>query len=281
MNKKRKKKKIMTGDLIPGRSDLSVTVFIPADCNNNCRFCTSKASYHQRISDPDAVIKSIKKFCEEDSLAKYVKSFVITGGEPLTDFDVLSKVLTAIPFHYDVYVNTIAPTNVYSEKKLAKFVNKSRIDALNISRHYATLKKDKAFYSDSIASDEFVTRLHKPVKINSCTSLDDDFLAKIKRWKKYDNVFLSLRADYRNITAADLKTLDEGIVNKILSIKHTKYISHGGCDVCFNVEFERKGFHFAYHRGLKHSSILFGNGKYLIVNDIIIHQDGEIAYDWI
>lgn len=270
----------MKCNLIPGRSDLSVTIFIPSDCNNNCKFCTSKESYHTRVSDLDSVIKSINKFHKENPLAKYVRSVVITGGEPLSDLKVLSKILKVIPLEYAIYINTIVPTNKYNEKELAKFINKSRIDALNISRHCVDLEKDKEFYTDTISSDEFVKMIHKPIKINSFTSPDDNFLKKIKRWNKYDNVSLSFRADYRNIDFSNLRTLDTDIVNKILSIKHVKYINHGGCDVCFNVGFVRKGFYFSYHRGMEKSSISFGNNKYLIVNDIIIHQDGEISYDW-
>ena len=51
---------------IPGREDLSVTVFIPTDCTNNCRFCTSKASYSEKKPDLKKVIYSIKDFCKND-----------------------------------------------------------------------------------------------------------------------------------------------------------------------------------------------------------------------
>lgn len=266
---------------IPGREDLSVTVFIPTDCTNNCRFCTSKASYSEKKPDLKKVIYSIKDFCKNDPLAKYVKSFVITGGEPFANLDVLSEVLKAIPKKYKIYVNSSVPTAVYTEKKLAKYINKSRIDALNISRHGINIDKDRGLFSNDIASDEFITKIEKPIKINSITSENDDFLEKIKRWSKYKNTSLSLRADYRYIKPEDLKTLDCKIVNSILNIKNVNYVNHGGCDVCFNVTFERNGYYFSYHRGLKKSSVPFGNDKYLIVNDIIIYQDGKTSYDWL
>ena len=32
--------------LIVGRSNLSITVFVPWDCENKCPFCTTKSLYH-------------------------------------------------------------------------------------------------------------------------------------------------------------------------------------------------------------------------------------------
>ena len=32
---------------IKGRSNLSCTIFVPWDCNNHCKFCTSKQMYRQ------------------------------------------------------------------------------------------------------------------------------------------------------------------------------------------------------------------------------------------
>lgn len=267
---------------IPGRSNLSVTVFVPSDCSNNCRFCTSKRSYSERKADVCSVIKSIKKFCKKDPLAEKVSSFVITGGEPLANLKILSLILEAIPARYKVYVNTTVPTNVYSEKKLAAFVNSSHIDALNISRHTSSIKKDRAMFSKNIASDEFVGMLIKPVKINSVTREGDDFVGKIKRWEKYRNASLSFRADYRRINSQNLRTLDDPVVTSLMNVKHAKHVSHGGCDVCFDVTFRRKNFYFSYHRGLEHSSLPLGtDGSTIIVNDIIIYQDGTLSYDWL
>ena len=49
---------------IEGRSKLSCTIFVPSDCNNHCKFCTSKQMYKQRTCDMDAIIAQIKKINE-------------------------------------------------------------------------------------------------------------------------------------------------------------------------------------------------------------------------
>lgn len=41
---------------IKGRSNLSCTIFVPWDCNNHCRFCTSKHMYKERTCDMDAIL---------------------------------------------------------------------------------------------------------------------------------------------------------------------------------------------------------------------------------
>ena len=50
---------------IKGRSNLSCTIFVPWDCNNHCKFCTSKQMYKQRTCDIDAILAQIKKINEE------------------------------------------------------------------------------------------------------------------------------------------------------------------------------------------------------------------------
>ncbi len=273
--------KIVGQKIIPGRSNLSVTVFIPSDCSNNCKFCTSKQSYHERVSNLDSVLSSIKRFLKEDPLASHVQSFVITGGEPFADLTILSKIIKAIPHRYKIYVNTTLPTNRYDEKTLAKYINTHRIDGLNISRHCDTFEQDTLMFSKNIASDIFVEMVNCPVKINSVVSKDTNFAARLKRWKNYSNVHVSFRADYRKVTRESLKDLSDPVIGAILEINKVKHVSHGGCDVCFDVSFRRKNQYFSYHKGLEHSSVPMGNnGEYLIVNDIIIKQDGEISYDW-
>lgn len=278
MKDKSKDKKI---SYIPGRGNLSVTVFIPSDCSNNCRFCTSKQSYHERVSNLDSVLSSIRRFLKEDPLAEHVQSFVITGGEPFADLTILSKIIKAVPHRYKIYVNTTLPTNRYDEKTLARYINTHRIDGLNISRHCDTFEQDTLMFSKNIASDIFVEMVNCPVKINSVVNEDTNFAARLKRWKNYSNVYVSFRADYRKVTRESLKDLSDPVIGAILEINKVKHVSHGGCDVCFDVSFRRKNQYFSYHKGLKHSSVPMGNnGEYLIVNDIIIKQDGETSYDW-
>lgn len=270
---------------LSGRENLSVTIFMPHSCSNNCKFCTSKDDYHIHKGNLEAVLKSIRKTSKTKFFRENVKSFVITGGEPFASLDALEKILNAIPEKYPVYVNTTGPTNVYSAEELIDFINHSRITGINISRHKKTYKKDTEFFSPNILKDEDIAKIHRSVKINVLTTEKTDIKAYIDRWKKYNNVYLSFRADYRKITKDNLRSLSEPIINNIYAFREKercKHVHHGGCDVCFDITFllktKKKPFYFGLHRGLEHSSFIAG--PYLFINDIIIHQDGLITYDW-
>ena len=269
------KKNKKTLNIHLGRNNLSATIFVPSDCTNNCKFCTSKESYHKRKPNLEKVLKKIKKLNKID----WIHSFVLTGGEPFADLDILQKILDTISSKKQVYVNTTLPTNRYTENELANFINGSRIDCINLSRHCDTSEKDKMFFSEYIAQDHIVSKLKKPVKVNSIIKKDTNIKKVLDRWCKYSNVFVSFRADYRDITKASLKDLQDDITLAILNTNKVKYLSHGGCDVCFDVNFCYKDtFYFSYHRGMEHSSILFGDE--LIINDVLVSQDGKLYYDW-
>ena len=273
VKKKLKDKKIV--NLHRGRGNLSATIFVPSDCTNNCKFCTSKESYKERQPNIEKVLKSIRKL----NKVGWVESFVLTGGEPFADLDILSIILSEISPSKKVYVNTTLPTNKYSENELANFINNSRIDGVNISRHATTYEKDQAFFSKNIASDSIVEKIERPIKINHLATNGENVKKVVDRWSKYSNVIVSLRADYRKVTKASLKDLTDDLTNEILNIPGVTYVSHGGCDVCFDIVFCYDGrFYFSLHRGMEYSSILFGNE--LIINDIIVSQDGDIYYDW-
>lgn len=53
---------------IKGRSNLSCTIFVPWDCKNHCKFCTSKNMYKERTCDMEAILAQIKKINEKGIL---------------------------------------------------------------------------------------------------------------------------------------------------------------------------------------------------------------------
>lgn len=279
MKNGKKEKKILKDNVIKnihlGRSNLSATIFVPSDCTNNCKFCTSKESYKRRQPNLKKVLKSIRKLNKVD----WVDSFVLTGGEPFADLDVLNTILNETSPSKKVYVNTTLPTSKHSEDELANFINNSRIDGVNISRHATSYEKDQEFFSKSIASDNIVEKIERPIKINHLATNGENAKKVVDRWCKYRNVIVSIRADYRKVTRASLKDLTDDLTTEVLRIPGVTYVSHGGCDVCFDIVFcYNSDFYFSIHRGMERSSIQFGNE--LIVNDIIVSQDGHIYYDW-
>lgn len=269
----------MSTNLIPGRQNLSVTVFVPSKCENNCTFCTSKLDYDAYECNIDKVLKKIRKLSKTGFVKECVDSFVLTGGEPFADLDVLEQILDAIPKEKRVYVNTTFPTNTYSENELALFVNTHRIDGVNISRHCETFEQDTKMFSKNIAKDGIVRMLNVPVKINALLKDGSKVETYLKRWESYNNVSISFRADYREVTRETLRLLSDPILDKMYEIGGAQYLRHGGCDVCFDVVFlYNNHMFFSYHRGLESSSVPFGSN--LLVNDVIVFQDGVIAYDW-
>lgn len=265
--------------LLSGRQNLSITIFVPADCTNRCNFCTSKIDYDTHGCRFDSVVKKIKKLRKTSFVKKNVDSFVLTGGEPFADLVLLEQLINEIPKNKKIYINTTLPTHRYSEEELAAFINNHRINGINISRHQESLEEDKQFFNEQIASDSFVSKIQIPVKINILAKEETIVANYLKRWDDYSNVRLSFRADYRTVTPASLRQLSDEFLAKIYQMENVSYVGHGGCDVCFDVGFQTKnGFYFSYHRGLESSSIEFGD--HLQINDILIFQDGRLAYDW-
>ena len=261
---------------LKGRSNLAVTVFVPYDCTNNCKFCTSKAMYHSCKINKDATLSILKFMNLLD-----IPEVVLTGGEPFADLEYLQTLIDVVE-DKDIYINTTLPTsNTVSEKQILEFIskNKSKISGINISRHCSTFAEDCSIFNKNILSDESIAKIPVKVKINCVINDKLDFPTLFDRWNKLGNIILSLRGDYRNITLANLKTLNDDVIENISH--YANYVSHGGCDVCFDVSFKYAfgPLMISYHRGLEHSSIKMGK-DIIFVNDIIIKPDGNIYYDW-
>ena len=50
----------MINDFTIGRSDFSVTVYVPWNCTNNCKFCSSKKDYERIKGDYEKVKQSLQ-----------------------------------------------------------------------------------------------------------------------------------------------------------------------------------------------------------------------------
>lgn len=252
---------------IQGRDNLSCTIFVPWDCNNHCKFCTSKAMYKTRECSMDAILYQIKKINENP----VIKEFVLTGGEPLADINKLQILLDAI--EKPVYVNTTFPLTE-NKDEIIKFLNNSNIAGINISRHI-----HQSFYENVLPFTEFY-KIKIPIKMNVVISQKFDineFMEFIEplRCLNLDKFLICLRADYRNITKDNLKNRDD-VFDSLMD--KFEYLYSGGCMVCNDDRFYDDDFTISYHRGMEQSLVSYGRRRY--VNDVIVTIDGMVYPDW-
>lgn len=258
-------------NFIKGRDNLACTIFVPVVCGNNCSFCTSKKDYEGFVYKPEYLHKIIG-WIDAINHNDMVSEFVISGGEPFMDLDILNEIVSACD--KPVFINTSLPRvkNIYD---VIKFINETdKIKGINISRHIG-VKHDVAVYGTDI-----IEMINKPIRINCLITTENFSIKKIEQMlTKYvtkDGIMLNLRADYRTITDENLKTRDN-IFNSLL--EEYEYLGSASCLVCNSSHFvtnDKK--RICYHRGIEHSAVLTKNSIY--VNDIIINMFGDIFYDW-
>jgi len=271
-------------NFIIGRNNFAATVFVPYDCKNNCKFCTSKGEYKKntRVSTPE-----LHSFLSSMSKSNLVEDIVFTGGEPMSDIDTLSSMVANVA-NKNVFINTTLIKDKYFE--FINIVNNTNaIKGINISRHEVSYEEDcKGF--ENIAEDWLIKGILKPVKINIVLNYNkfntDDISNKaavkteiekyIKRWESYSNVSLSFRLDYRYITTENLHNLTCDLIS--IFSEMFEYSGHTFCDVCDSVIFQKNGQTISIHRGLEHSSFKMGNN--IVINDVIMFPDGTVTYDW-
>lgn len=274
-------------DFTLGRDDVSVTVYVPWNCTNNCPFCSSKQDYAKIHSDIEKVKASLRLI--RDSIMPIV---VFTGGEPSSNVELLRELISIVD-NKTVFINTSLPSR--NAEAFIRLVNETDcVKSISISRHRLSYEEDCKILH-GIAPDEMIATIRKPVRINVVQENENSFDISnvekyVERWRKISdsmskpgNLLLNLRGNFCLQTP---ETLHDMSGSKIINELATRYyyVSHGFCNVCDTCAFDEidesgnTTFSIHYHRGLLHTSIRFGN--ICEINDIIILQDGSICYDW-
>lgn len=249
-----------------GRDNLSVTVYVPYDCANNCKFCTSKEEYSNMSLSEEDVLNTLKKVANST-----IKEVVFTGGEPMQNIETLKKMVDIVS-NKDVYINTSLLNK--DSFNFINFVNTNKsIKGVNISRHKESYVKDCKTLN-AIAYDEVINFIKKPVKINIVIDKDTDISKTLKRWSTNKNVLISFRENFNLLTDKDITK------NKFLQELATKgeFLGRSHCDVCETFTFKNTHNKFNYHSGFATTSIQIFDT--LQINDIIVFPNGEIYYDW-
>lgn len=257
----------------PGRNNLALTVFVPYDCKNNCKFCTTKESYREKPANLEAVSERLLFTLYYHTFP--ITDVVFTGGEPMENVKSLKGLIDLVePTRKKVYINT-----TFTRKNMQEFVelvnSNDVIQGINISRHGETIAHDMYMFED-IAADEEIENIKKPVRIN-CLDMGQNLERVIDRWKG-KTVELSIRRDYREtMTEEQLHNPYDPTAMTLIKLGFS-YAGKSQCNVCDTTIFKKEGMIVRYHKGMEQSSIL--NGSTLEFNDLIIDQAGNIAYDW-
>ena len=270
---------------IVGRNNLAATIFVPYDCQNHCKFCTSKEDYKNssNFSLPN-ILESIKQV----GCIRQIRDFVITGGEPFADLHQLQQILdTCAKFNKYIYINTTLPArNADEATAIINFIlkNEAIISGINISRHM--MLKTNLEVDGIIELVHHITKI--PLRINSVLlDVKAEEKAIIQFINKYAKIVNSInfRGDYTKVkTQDDLRTLEHPVLDILFNTDTIHYLASGGCLVCNNNDFrtyykeEHRWVYISLHRGYEHSLVVKGNNY--ILNDIIIKQDGSILMDW-
>ena len=272
-----------------GRYDLSATIYVPVDCKYNCKFCTSKWIYKNLNHNWNQMKNSIHKLIDFG-----INIFVLTGGEPLEDLTITKQIIDEIRNYKStenkkriIYANTNFPIGVSYEndesvKEKISFINENLNGfsfSLRFSEYACTWLADL-----KNAEINILNKINIPFRINLV--LDNNFrlnhlnetLSHLKfQLRGNDKYIFNLREDFRKTTTETLHERDD--VFKYLFEKY-KFINHEECNVCnVDVFLNDDNIPILYHKGLMFTLFKLSRHEYE-VNDIIIHPNGKIYFDW-
>lgn len=258
------------------KKDRMCTVYFPKDCPNNCKFCTSKEFYNKNKPNKEKVLDWLKSF-ENSELTE----IVITGGEPMSDIELLRKMLEYCK-NKNVYINT-----TFFYRNLDEFINLVNeytcIKGINISRHTESYEKDSKILKN-IAKDEEVLRINTNVRINCFVGekINKDKMEQVINrweplWEKKESLDLSFRHDYNTINESILHLLDTESIRSATEVG--EYYGRVYCHACDKVLFKtKKGMNFRIHRGLQKTRVKIGN--IIEMQEMVLFPDGVLATDW-
>ena len=267
--------------LIVGRSNLSITVFVPWDCENKCPFCTTKSLYSSMDLSLTNVIASLKELLKTD-----VREVVITGGEPFSNLEGLDQILSTIYEHESkkVYINTTFPKKTQNEKTL-ELIEKYRcfVRGINVSRHNGISSDEDRLFVRSVDC-RIPVRINHIVDETNAKHMTNDDLEKLIYDASFVSSSLCFRYDYRKVLDTEqLKSIHiNDFLNRLFEMESLSYVHSRGCLVCntdvFGYKRGVRDYDVLFHRGTQHTFVR--TNMYGIINDIIVFPNGTVRLDW-
>lgn len=267
--------------LIVGRSNLSITVFVPWDCENKCPFCTTKSLYSSMDLSLTNVIASLKELLKTD-----VREIVITGGEPFSNLEGLDQILSTIYEHESkkVYINTTFPKKTQNEKTL-ELIEKYRcfVRGINVSRHNGISSDEDRLFIRSVDC-RIPVRINHIVDETTAKHMTNDDLEKLIYDASFVSSSLCFRYDYRKVLDTEqLKSIHiNDFLNRLFEMESISCVNSRGCLVCNTDVFRYKrgvrDYDVLFHRGTQHTFVR--TNMYGIINDIIVFPNGTVRLDW-
>ena len=287
-----------------GRVERPLTVFVPWDCGHHCPFCTTKKEYEEKYpqSRLDYFFGRLKESLRRLLAYGFVNEIVLTGGEPLADIGRLNELIDLIrgECRYDgrLYINT--SLNLPSEKEDASYRflceearSGGRVNGISVSLPYADVSmmnaRGYALLGRVVAecNDKMVfnwVRVNSVVRGNESAEQIRQFVRNVRKLEgehRHGIWSINLRKDYTTCTQANLNDCFDPIMQTLMGMPDMPYKGHGGCLVCRNDVFwpnDSQVHRLVYHRGTESTALRYGD--LVVINDLVIKQDGEMRYDW-
>lgn len=282
-----------------GRDERPLTVFVPWDCWHHCPFCTTKHEYETKYP-----VEKIDYFFnrQKESLRRmleygFVDSVVFTGGEPLSDISRLDELVEIARQGRDginIFLNTSLNLTDDQETRAIEYLcsidaRGYKVNGISVSLPYADVEM---FNAKGYAALKRLMRMqswpYNFVRVNSVVRGSESsaqirkFVSAILATRKKLGVWsINFRKDYTECTQANLNDCHDPFLSTLMGMEDFTYQGHGGYLVCRNDVFWPRDdmmHRVTYHRGVESISLRYG--EFLVINDFVIKQDGEIRYDW-
>lgn len=270
----------VNGEVRIGRNDLSLTVFVPWDCGNNCAFCTTKREYSETYGgrDLDEMTDAVARSIETASRSYAVNNVVFTGGEPFADLPRLARLMEFVAPDKKVYVNTSLHVKdrdeVLSSVKAGFF---PRLNGISVSAHLGSgFRNNEAISALTKWGDVCDFRVNALASPKATCDEIESFAKQVL--DDTPVLYLNFRADYRYITQSTLGSCEEPFFSTLMQMPKWIYQGHTGCLVCRSDDFKTPYGKVNYHRGTELTALRFGN--VLVLHDLVVKQDGELRFDW-